>query len=298
MNDLLRYATYGFVFDSPLDCPELTPSSSAPDVVVRYGEVDAALDGAVDRGARYQTAPGRFVLEIDGIARFLARNGNEVVIERWTGEDDAVRLFLLGSVFGALLQQRGVLALHACAVEIEGRGCGVFMGPSGVGKSTLAAALYGRGHSVLCDDVCTITFEEGPTVQPAYPYVKLWRDAVGQLGHDAGPLRRIRPAIEKHVFPVDAGFCTGAQPLKWLYVIETSNEDELRLSPVRGPEKLAVLLRNTYRAQFIEGLGTRAAHFEQVARLAEVPLTQVVRPRKGFRLDELAALVERDLATS
>jgi hypothetical protein len=104
------------------------------------GPVPQALDDAKKKGVLYQISPDRFLLGLGKIARYLVSEGREIVIERVPGgSDDAVRVFLFGSVFGALLHQRGVLPLHGSAV-MPSRGATIFAGPSGSGKSMLAAA--------------------------------------------------------------------------------------------------------------------------------------------------------------
>ncbi len=59
-------------------------------------------------------------------------------------DDDDVRLFLLGSVMGAVLHYRGVTPLHGNGFVHEG-GAVLVLGNMGVGKSTLAAALVKKG---------------------------------------------------------------------------------------------------------------------------------------------------------
>ena len=72
--------------------------------------------------------------------------------------DANIRLYLLGSAMGVLLHQRGLLPLHANAVEIDGKAF-AFMGASGSGKSTLAAWFHDHGYRIIADDVCAVRFE-------------------------------------------------------------------------------------------------------------------------------------------
>lgn len=97
-----------------------------------------------------------------------------------------MRLFLLGSAFGALLHQRGLLPLHANAVEIDGRAF-AFMGPSGAGKSTLAAWFHRQGDSVIADDVCVVGFggDGRSFAAPGLPRLRLWAEALELMGGDS-----------------------------------------------------------------------------------------------------------------
>ena len=102
------------------------------------------VEGGVDaHGLCFRTAPSLFVLPVDGVARCLVREGREIVVERARDGDGAVIAFLLGSVLAAWLQQRGVLAVHAGAVQ--------FAGHAGQGKSTLL------GSSSCADTACSPT---------------------------------------------------------------------------------------------------------------------------------------------
>ena len=66
---------------------------------------------------------------------------------------------------GAALHQRGILPLHANAVEIDHRAV-AFMGASGAGKSTLAAWFHDQGYPILADDVCVIRADDGAARSP------------------------------------------------------------------------------------------------------------------------------------
>jgi hypothetical protein len=66
--------------------------------------------------------------------------------------------FLRSFTIYSLAYQRGAL-FHAAAAIIEGRGY-LFAGPSGVGKSTLSRLLYDAGHSILSDDLNTVTVRD------------------------------------------------------------------------------------------------------------------------------------------
>jgi serine kinase of HPr protein (carbohydrate metabolism regulator) len=54
-----------------------------------------------------------------------------------------IETFLMGTIAGILLHQRGIMPLHGSCVEINDAAIAL-TGPSGRGKSTLAAALARR----------------------------------------------------------------------------------------------------------------------------------------------------------
>ena len=115
---MFSYRAYNYLIESELKFPEFLPAVeddvdfSGPPVVIRYGDVPAELENPTGRGVLYQASAHQFLLKLDGVARYLVCNGNEIVVEPAPGSlASDVRVFLLGSCFGALLHQRGVLVL-------------------------------------------------------------------------------------------------------------------------------------------------------------------------------------------
>ena len=109
--------------------------------------------------------------------RYAVRGGCEIFYDPAEGASARnVRLYLLGSAFGALLHQRGILPLHANAVALDGQ-VHAFLGHPGAGKATLAAAFHDRGYRLLSDDVCAVRLDaqDRPWVEPGMPRLRLWR---------------------------------------------------------------------------------------------------------------------------
>lgn len=295
------HQAFGLTIRSCLPLPELLPTEIVTaDIEIIYGEVPAELPGAIARGVRYQSAPGALRLQVDGVANFLVRDGRTITIAREaSAEDDDVRVFLLGSVFGALLHQRRDLVLHGSAIEFHG-GAVVFIGVSGVGKSTLAAAFRKKGHAVLTDDLCVARpgSDGRMLAHPGFPQTKLWLDSLKQLNVSPEGLRRIRNKLEKRAVPLGADFSPTPLPVKRLYLLRPHNGDEIKVMPVQGPQKFSILKSHTYRFGFLAGMDGKAGHFEQALKLAQqAPLAVVLRPNGSFRLDELVSLIEADVGT-
>ena len=300
MPDTHCCTAYGLTISSEIPCPFLMESSAASetaDVQIRFGAVPENLEGAVAKGVLYQARPNHFLLRMDKIAAFLISNGREVLIDRAPeATDDEILLFLFGSAFGALLHQRGLLVLHASAVETA-RGAALFVGHSGNGKSTLAAALRKRGYRILADDVCALALDAAgqPVVLPGFPQLKLWADTAKKLEQETEPLRRVRPQLEKFALPVEDGFVNEQRPLFAVYHLTTINKQEFKLEAVEDAKKFGVILFNTYRGRFLDGLEMRADHFKLATAAGKTArVKRVTRPRAPFLLEELADMVEKD----
>jgi hypothetical protein len=277
---------YGLTVETWTPFPELEPAREGAkvDAVFRLGDVPAELPGCLQRGARFQAAPGRLLVWLDQVARYLVSDGREVVVQPESGAlESDLRLFLLCSPMGAVLHQRGFLPLHASAVATP-RGAVVLMGSSGVGKSTLAASFQRRGYRILADDIAAVRFAPDgvPWVMPGLPQLKLWPDALTRLGSNADELARLRPQVEKRAFPFREAFHAEPLPLVHIYFLRVRAATEVGIERIGGMDRLPRLLHNTYRAQFVPGLGLSAALFESASRLANaVEMTCVSRSAEG-----------------
>jgi hypothetical protein len=91
-------------------------------------------------------------------------------------EEDLEHL-LIDQILPRVLAQMGELIVHAAAIELGGW-VGLFVGPTGRGKSTLCAALANRGFTILSDD-CVVVRVVGPRVEalPTYPSLRLLSDS-------------------------------------------------------------------------------------------------------------------------
>jgi hypothetical protein len=293
-------AAYGLVFESEIRLPELIAiprphAGQPPDVHIRIGcaRPDTTQPGT-QIGPFLWTSTRELSLQVPNIARFLVRDGREIWIEPEDASDeDSVRVFLLGAVFGALLHQRGFLVLHGNAIRI-GDHCMVCIGPSGAGKSTLAAEFMRRGHRVLADDVVAV--DPQGEAMPGFPRIKLWQDAADRLQINTDGLLRVRPNMEKFNYPLTEKFADAALPLRWVYILRTHNADEMRFEPVSGAARFSALRNNTYRPRFLSGMGLEARNLTLCSELSgRIKLTRVLRPEGGCTPDALAESILNDI---
>lgn len=297
------YKVYGLYIESDILLPELlttidTPNT--PEVTISLGKVPAEISGAIEKTKSYQMAKNQFLFQVSGVGRYYVTNGNCIVMEPAEQANESyLRIFLLGTAFGALLMQRGILPIHGSAVVINGC-CVIFTGVSGAGKSTLLAAFRKRKYSFLTDDVAAVTLDaEGIAwVQSAYPQQKLWRDSAETMGVNTDSLTPFYKGISKDKFavPVHKGFWQTPAPLVAVYELGAERCWDVTLRPLSGVDKLAVLLIHTYRPWLIDGLGLKAAHFKQcVAVAGQAAVSCLTRPEGVFCLEEQVRLVQQDM---
>ena len=291
------YAAYGLRFRSEIAVPFAACSAEGePDVTVRLGAVPEALEAPRDRQGWWESAPGMFLLKVDGVARYLVTAGRDVVVEPAGGDESSVTTFLLGSVMAACLQQRSIVTFHASAIEIGG-GAALFAGGSGSGKSTLLAALVDRGYPMLADDVTGVVLDDGghPKALSAFPCVRLWADAADELGWRERTRGRVRAELDKHLAPVER-FHASPLPVRAVFALASHNRDGVRIDGNPAGDAFRLLLRHTYRKRYLRGLARQPEHFRALTAMARyVPVASVTRPAHPFRLGALADEIERRL---
>jgi hypothetical protein len=285
------YNAFGLSIGSELPLYELGPALGKVDLEVRIGASDYPLSPI---GFRFAGTEREARFGWGGVGGFIVRGGREIVVEPAGGSDPALlRLLLLGSAMAVLLHQRGHLTLHASAAGIGG-GAVVFVGACGSGKSTLAGAIHAAGHTLLADDLVALDLKsEGLRVLPSFPLMRLWPDAVAELGEDPERLRRVDPQFDKRFRPVTERFQETPLPLRCVYVL--SPGEELRIEPLAPQEGFVELLRHSYLARIIPELGARE-HFLQCAELVRsVPVRRILRDTGKVRPSDVAKAVEEDL---
>jgi hypothetical protein len=245
---------------------------------------------------RFQAACEDFLLTIDGVARFLIQNGQNISVEPADDANpDLVGLFLSGSAMGALLLQRGILPLHGSSVCTP-HGALIFCGASGYGKSTLAAAFSNRGFPVISDDVSAVRFSEnGFQLLPASPNLYLWQDALEYLQLKKNNLRRAVEREDKYQIPLPAQNIFNPVNILSIYLLQPDNVPSVVLSPLSGFDKINALINNTYRLQFIAPMGLERWHFDKICEVAaQTRIVRAYRPVNSYQLSELISAIESD----
>jgi len=290
------YSVFGLHIRSELPLPELAAkeaeNADTPDAHIRIGDVGTIAEPR-HIGPIFQVGIDDYLLEIRNTARYRVRNGAEIIVAPFAGSSARnVRLFLLGTAFGALCQQRRLLPLHASAIEVDGQ-CVAFAGPSGIGKSTLAAFFHDRGYAVMSDDICVVSLDaQGqPRAWPGIPRLKLWREAADALARDVSALEPDHDGLEKYHFRIDPGANQASLPLRRLYILrEARLPAQEGITLLTGTSAFEALTANTYRHFLLAPMGQAAGHFAICAALIKHSGVYLAGRRKGF--DVLAVEAE------
>ncbi|MPZ79821.1 MAG: hypothetical protein GEV28_05240 [Actinophytocola sp.] len=176
----MGYAAYGLVVASDIALP-LPAGSGQPDLVLRRGP-DRPVPAARPAGERLaevcrpdrtvfyslaRSADG-VVLRYPGLCDFAGDSRFADITVHLDPDGDAglLPVMISGTLLAVHLMLRHELVLHASAVQVDGRAL-AFVGSSGMGKSTLAAALCDLGCGLVSDDLLRVDVAPGGMI--AYP---------------------------------------------------------------------------------------------------------------------------------
>lgn len=273
------YSVHGLTVRSELSLPELILSSvdSGECVTIEEGPVAPIQGPEVRDGLTCGGMPQDIVLSVKGIARFRIRGGDSVIFERAPNDgegpvsDRDIRVYLLGSVLGTILHQRGLFALHASSVEMDGLAW-LFSAPSGFGKSTIAAELCKQpGVKIVADDVTVVRRHEASfVVSPGIPRFKLWKQSLEHLAIDATRLNRVFSLDEKYEWSGGAVVSSASIPLGGIFLLGYDNSIALAaIDRASGLAGLAAVLDSLYNHDFMERVLQKDKVLEIASKLVD-----------------------------
>ena len=288
------YQAYELSISSELELPGLpeAPASSSIDVEI--------LQRPLARPELLCSPDGKRIgAFFHDLARFLIEDGRRIMVDIVGDvEEDVIAARVLGEIFATLLRQRGLLVLHACAVEKEGEAI-AFVGESGWGKSTLAEAFCQRGYSLVTDDVLALSFEGSqPTLVSSYPEIRLRTDSAEFLvpdGSGLSPIERNGPKLARSGMALSQP----GTPLASLYVLEPRFRSTTSVVDLAPSDALIDLVKHTRARTLIQTNvpPLLAAHLHQCGALVRAVQPALLRRRGSFEaLPETVEAVEADRA--
>ena len=292
-----------FQLESEIRIPELEGFSGAGHLGVRVtlGTVPDEIPGGVPYGRFCWISSSAYLLKIPGVANFFVQNGKNVQVDLAPQAPAAdVSTYLLGSVFGALCHQNGLLPLHASSVRC-GDGVTAFLGDSGAGKSTMAACLQGRGFPIASDDICVLEEDAGEIrVIPVAGWLKLWRASLTHLGETPDEKNRVYSEDDKYRLYLEthAGDRLVLRNLVFLTKAAEAG-GEPRLEALTASETIVRMMELTYLGYITELTGTHERVFRQCAKvLAGAKGYRLVVPWGFESMDGVLDLLQRELLGS
>jgi hypothetical protein len=246
-------------------------------------------------------ADGSVYMKLDEVFEALVSADGRSVLCAPPGDIDA-RSFqanLLNFVLAAALTLQGEEPLHATVLDLEGRALAL-LGPSGTGKSTLAAFLIAQGATLVTDDMLRLTFSHGRAFAHPGPHrLKLFEEAARHLLPRAVSDGYFNVLSKKFMIdPVGTGQVRHApQPLAALFWLGESpiqqDSDDVSATRLSGLELMRVLTASAMdiRNYTPDRLARQLSFAERVART--LPAYALEYPRRYALLGEVAEQIKR-----
>lgn len=247
--------------------------------VIRCPASVGGLPAATHSGVLWRAAPGRLLLEVPDVARYLVSGGNLVEIEPCAVRAEEVRRILRMTPTAALYLQRGIPVLHAAVAADPAGQAVVLAGNSSAGKSVLLAALARRGWCVLTDDLAPVTLDDAgvPVAVPTWPEIVL-----------SGP------SGSRRAVGGDARFVDEARPVNAIWWLGVHRFDPVEIHGVEGMSRFEAVGAMAYNRRIAGALLDRASYLTVAAAVAgsDIPIRRLIRPHGRWTADELADIVE------
>lgn len=206
-------------------------------------------------------------------------------------------LFLLGPILGFVLRLRGITPLHACCININGKGFAI-TGPSGSGKSTLAGAFAAAGYPVVTDDILPLQ-RIGTTLYglPGNGRIRLYPNSFKHIAGLPDDLPALTSNWEKCYLDLTSPpykFNNTRLPISTIYVLNWGDKTLTapRISSLQPVSAIPFLASNTYRNEL---LSTHMRDKEFRFLCSVVTTIPVKTLHMTDSIDELSALTQQIL---
>lgn len=301
------YTAYGLIFSAPIVLPFASLSRSLTnevDVTVSLGKTPEKLPNPIKKRTRKPAWMGRwemtkdaFLMDVPGVARYLVTRGDHVRVSLY-GDEYLAGVYIAGTVSNILLIQRGIITFHASSITTEA-GATLFLGPSGVGKSSILAALLNRGYSMLSDDTSGIVLDadKGVTVLPSFSRTRLRADTLKMVGWRVpAPAQTLtREGVDKYSLPVERFHSTPA-PLRSVYILTRKDIQDVRVKRLAFFPAFKWLRKYVYKKAILAATGHHLKLFRALEEITNTkPVSLVERPMHSFLIDTLADRICADL---
>ena len=258
---------------------------------------------------RCATVSHGYLFRFPDLADFVFDTASDLIrcIPRPETPPHTLHHLLLDQVLPLVLNYKGKEVLHGTAVVTPWGAC-AFVGPTGAGKSTLAASFLSAGYSVLADD-CLVLDERAGTIVaiPAYPGLRLWDDAIVALfgvTESCAPVAHYTPKQRFTAALSTTPFRSSAVPLAAVYVLGTSHAVSTHqgatplISQIAERDALMTLLSLAFKLDILDHrMLTR--EFDFLHRLVtQIPIRHLTLPHSFAALPAVQAAVLHDLAVS
>jgi hypothetical protein len=308
---LREVSIYGISLRSEWPIPDAQPShrgheqialvEGSPTLFTRAAREAGEMEGAADWFRHARLRDGSDYLRWAGLFEFVVSvDGRQIAGRPMAGVPrESFQTYLLGQVLSYALLKMGLEPLHVTVLRVDDGAVGL-LGPSGHGKSSLAAAFLQAGHRLLTDDLLVVKEgSSGLLAYPGVPRIKLYPEVARMfLGNVSGP--RMNPESPKLVIPLGADHIEQhARPLRAIYALPPpgvqARSKNIRIRALSPREAVLRLIGGTFN-KVITDRDRLARQFRQATRLADrIPIRALTYPRVLSQLPQVVEAIRSDV---
>jgi len=204
--------------------------------------------------------------------------------------------YLIGGAMSIILVQMGCFLLHGSAVQ-SNESAYLFLGLSGVGKSSLAAGLDQLGFNIITDDICAISKSDKDLyISAGTKQVRLLKDAVKLLN-----IKNVLPLDHPTAQP-KFGYNFPRKPTEYKtkvvkiveLVVDEKMEEEIEMERIDSFGKIKLLKANFYKEDLAKTLKAHALNFQFMMLSAKgIECFRIKRKHKNYELNSLIEFVQQ-----
>jgi hypothetical protein len=264
----------------------LEERESPCDVFIKISKFDPSSSPSKLKGPNFWANSHEVCFYYEDSGYYLVRDGREILINPTRGVNPhSVMEHVLDTGLEILLHQRGYLVLHGSAIEKDGHAA-IFLGDSGKGKSTTAAALCSTGCSLITDDLVAIRYENNRNViYPGAPRIMLHDNIVESLGfsrdncspHNLNTDKKSLPFIHRSSEPAEVSH---------IFLLETGLINSIQ--SISHQEAIIELIHHT-KTVYLLNMPDSAHYLEKYANLANN--VSVKRLTRAQNIEGISSLV-------
>jgi hypothetical protein len=233
----------------------------------------------------------RYLISFPKLADFVVLLSERRIVCYPDGSTDEriARHLLLDQVIPSVLAMDGEVVLHASAVSIDERAV-AFVGPTGAGKSTVAASFATNGARLLADDFVRLRDDaRGFLAVPSYPGLRLWPDSARVFARREDSLMAVAPGSEKQrlVFQTPQR-ASQPCPLSAIVILDDgAGQGKIDVRRLPGQRGFMAVYPHAFRLERF-GRDRQRAEFDRFASLARsTAILRLQYPRAYKHLPEV-----------
>jgi hypothetical protein len=276
------------------------PLDKLPDLHIVVGSID--LNGIMYENGHSikKITPDGLLFSIKDIASFLISKKGMITIDSFSQKLELTESILLGPVMTAFLIMRGFHVLNGVTLMKNDRAF-LFTGISGVGKSSIAAALSIRGYTVLSDQICALEVSNDDALaMTAKPNLKLWKDCLEQLNIESTKLQKVREELNKYYYPIVHKEIAESYPLDAVFELQISPKWGKNIATIEQEvlQTFNVVSQNSVWKDLYQELGFQSNTFKKISMMSStVVCKKISRPYALYNIVELADFIENQIST-